>query len=417
MTGRPYGNVPVTSAKGTDLIRIVPLNPLHLPALILFLASFQASPAAATSARIAALGGRGDFFTDEANVHRWCAVLGEYPGLVTLESGWIDLDPGDGGDGRDRFGPGGGISLGIGPAGTWATVGLSFHDRQSGSDPGSLVPEDGDDAFTAMAARRFGDLLAGLRYRRVGRTWDDPLAGSWNAERRELGAGVRVPLGSAGFLDLAGEIRGLSSDLTSVASPTATPFVLPEDSWGNPGLRARAFLPLGPSSVLVPVLEYAEESGSTFAAEDGALQPATFSARLTRTGLGFNFFPDLDTMLLVSVEYLDARRGGTDWPSEGYPDDPLTLRSYPLTLRSFLMRSGVEWRLAPMVVARAGFGLATQENALGGDRQPLYLGLSGILGDTTLDLAVRNCRTGSGILEAGERSTRLTIVLRHAFQP
>ncbi|MGD9547388.1 MAG: hypothetical protein AB7V45_07510 [Candidatus Krumholzibacteriia bacterium] len=394
-----------------------------IPSFILMAAvcgALTAIPAGATPARIAALGGRGDFFTDEANVHRWCAVLGEYPGLVTLSSGWQGLNSASE-PGEDVFRPGGGFQLGIGPEGRWATAGFFIDGRGTGSDPGSLVPTGNGLAVSGMIAHRWNGVLAALRYRRVSSEQEAAGFGTWTDLHQDIGAGLRLPTPGEGFLDLAGEIRGINRDLSSSVPQEGFPEGNAGDSWDGYGVRVRAFFPVGTLAAVVPVFEYATGTDPRARIDGSTVVPSTDLERLARVGCGLDVFPDLDNMLVLSAEYLDADLTVPNPLDSWYP---VQRRSR----RDFFLRLGMERRLAPWLVARAAAGFdhnLDSEPGAGDDtteRWPLSVGLSTSFGGTTLDVALRRGSPDPDVSVPGasgfpNHATWFMAVLRQEFQP
>lgn len=420
MTRPGYVNFPAKPAKGPVLPR-PHFKPI--PSFLLMAAlcgALTAISAGATPARIAVLGGRGDFFTDEANVHRWCAVLGEYPGLVTLSSGWQGLNSASEA-GEDGFRPGGGIQLGIGPEGRWATAGVFLDGREPGSDPGSPVPTGNGPAVSGMIAHRWNGVLAGLRYRRVRTEQEVAGFGTWTDLRQEIGAGLRLPAPGEGFLDLAGEIRGIDRDLSSSVPQEGFPEGNAGDSWDGYRVRGRAFFPVGTLAAVVPVFEYAKGPGPRARVDGSPVVPSTDIERLSRVGCGLDVFPDLDNMLVLSAEYLHADLTIPNPLDSWYP---VQRRSR----RAFFLRLGLERRLAPWLVARAAAGfdhILDSGSGAGEDtteRWPLSLGLSTSFGGTTLDVALRRGSPDPDVSVPGSsgfpnHATWFMAVLRHEFQP
>ncbi len=388
---------------------------------LLGLALLAAVPAAATTARIAALGGRPDFFTDDAETRRWCAALADYPDLVTIDSGRFD----PGGGYHDQWGslvsgPGVGLNADLGAAGRRGTVGLLLTARRQDADPGSLNNNDLAGYAGVIYARRFGSTTVALGYGRAGDTTTQAggsTGGVLKTTRTDLGGGLRMDLGPKVMLDLGGELRGISQ---SSSSPVPGAPVGNQDSWRSFGLRGRAFVQLGQRVALVPVAEYIHEKFHLLQDVEGSLDNAPLDRELVHLGLGLDFFPDPDNMLVCSGEWLT----GSDNARYTLPADS---PAGQLIDQAVVFRLAFETRLNPWLTARAATGLETvtrdsPSGNLDADHVPLSLGLSLSVLRMTLDLAVSD-RLPQTITRLAivspedEDSTWVTVDFRYGFGP
>ena len=397
------------------LRRIWSRSPGFLGAELLGLALLAAVPSAATTARIAALGGRQDFFTDDAETRRWCAALADYPGLLTIDSGRFDL----GGGYHDQWGflvsgPGVELNADLDAAGRWGTVGFLLTARQQDADPGSLYDKDLSGYVGGIYARRFGSATAAVRYGRASDT-TDRTGGVLKTTRTDLGCGLRMDLGQKVMLDLGGELRGISQSSTS---PVPGDAVGNQDSWRSFGLRGRAFVQLGERVALVPVAEYIHEKFHLLEDVEGSLDNPPLDRDLVHLGLALDFFPDPDKMLVCSGEWL----AGSDNARITLPADS---PGGQLIDQAVVFRLAFETRLHPLLTARAAVGLetVTRDSPTGNqdtDHVPLSIGLSLSVARMTLDLAVSD-RLPQTITRLAivspedEDSTWLTVDFRYGF--
>ncbi len=396
-------------------------NSRLLSGCLLVLALLAAASASATNARIAALGGRADFFTDDAEVNRWCGALPDYADLVTLEAGNFDL----GGGYHDQWGalvsgPGVGIHADLGGSGRWGTAGFFLHARQQDTDPGSLHQDDLTGGIGLVYARRFGGAAAALRYDRATRTTDlagGAPAGDFETTATSLGGGLRMDLGRNIMLDLGGEVRGISQN---PEGPVGGGAGKNQDSWRSFALRGRAFIQLDPRLAAVPLAEYIHEDFPLMQARGGVPVVAAIDRELVHLGLGLDFFPDPDNMLVCSGEWFYASDNArTTLPA----DSP----GGQLIDQAVVLRLAFERRLNPWLTARAATGLetVTRDSPTGNqdtDHVPLSLGLSLYAPRMALDVAVSDrlpqTVTRLALVSPGdEDSTWLTINFRYGFKP
>ena len=391
--------------------------------LILGLALTTTVPAAATTARITALGGCGDYFTDEANVQRWCAVLAEFPDLVIIESGRFDLTAGyDDHWGQARSGPGGGVHAALDRTGACGTAGLFVHGREIDADTGSLLAAGRQGSVTGIYARRFGKRLAGVRIGRVDGDVGTVEGLDRFSTRTDLGFGLRLPVGGRTVLDVAGDLRRTTQDPPASFPEDSYDTLNDLDSWNNLGLRLRAFIRLGERTALVPLAEYVRAEGPGFAIDTPYPLLTERQADLRRVGIGLNHFPDLDNFLFLSLEYLEGESSvsvaetGMATQIDEYSDTPLVS-----------LRMAYETRVNPWLTGRASVGydhwsLSGRTNLGQNDHIPMSMGLSVYAARVALDLALSDRRPGPldrrlVSEDPDESSTWLTITLRYGFSP
>ena len=265
----------------------------------------------ATTARLYSLGG-GDFIEDAHNVQRWYGSLGDYPNLLTLESGHFTLPEGwHDSDAHRVSGPGLGLHLALDKKRSWGTIGFFLSGQGDDLDPGSANRDGLGTTWSAMWTRRLGPVQPTLMVRHGQDTGEDiiPAPGSaslersWDRSRTEYGLGVRWDLSEGAYLDLAGELRE-HHEQTNVADPDFTVTGPAVSSTGSVGLRSRAFVRLTPSLALVPLVEYLHEDRPTFAFSPFAT--TGLNARLLKIGTGLNWYPDADHFLVLSLDYING---------------------------------------------------------------------------------------------------------------
>ncbi len=386
-------------------------------------AFFLPAIATATTARTTALGGRSDFFTDDANTRRWCAVVGDYPDLATLESGHFDLGGGYHNQwGAIVSGPGVRLHAKLDAAGRRGTLGFFLNGRQDDMDPGSLHHSRLAGSLEGIYARRCGPATLALQYRRASSTTDladlgGPSTGVLKATRSDLGGGLRMNLGSRAMLDLAGELRGISQDVPAALANIADGAL---DGWGSFDLRGRAFIGLGDRIALVPVAEYIHEHFRLVQDFADGMNSSNIDRELVHLGLGLNFFANLDNMLVLSGEFM----GAGDNAREGLPADS---PGGQLIDQAIVLRLAFESRLNPWLTARGSAGLQTvtidsPTGNLDADHVPLAVGLSAYAAHLALDVAVSD-RLPSTLTNLAlapvedEDSTWLIVNLRYEFRP
>ncbi len=377
-----------------------------------------AFPALATTARIAALGGRSDFFTDDANTYRWSSIVADYPDLVIIDTGRFDLSSGYHDTwGTTRSGPGVGLHAALDPKHRWGTLGIFLHGQESAVDPGSLHNSNLTGIISGIYAHRLGSLTAALHFRHARDTRGFPAhlgldSQSVTTTRNDLGAGVRWSPGHNILLDLDGEVRGVNQDFPAQTS------AYPEgdfDSWDSFNLRTRAFIGINDRLALVALAEHISDNVTLITSGDEGLAPFPVDRTLVHLGMGLNFFPDPDNMLVLSSEFLTA----TD--NAGY-DEPFANPAGQLIDHALVLRLAFETRLNPWLTARASAGLETISSGnIDTDHIPLAMGLSAYAARIALDLAVsdRLPRTISRLAlseEVDESATWLTVNLRYAFR-
>lgn len=406
------------------LSRTQPRRLLRLLAVITLGALGAVGSAHATTARVAALGSRSDFFTDETETRRWFAGVADYGSLLGVTSGCFSPDAGyHDNQGALVSGPGIRLHVDLDRPGRWGTVGLTATARYADNDPGSLYQRDLDGALAATYARTFGHLTAAVTYGQASGTLAPFTTGeeipgdAWSITRRRLGGGLRADLGTRAVLDVAGELRGIRQRPSAYL---ANPGPADSRSWGGVGLRSRAFIDLGHHLILVPLVEFIHEDFFLVGdfAQDAAL--AKIDRDLAHIGLGLNSFLSPDRMVVLSVEWLT----GTDNARTGQPADS---PGGQLIDQATVVRLAGEQRLSPLLSARASAGWQTvgYDTTLGNrseDHAQLSAGLSVAALRTALDLAVSNrppvTLTSLALVNPDEKAaTWLTVSLRFGFGP
>jgi len=381
------------------------------------------APAGATSSRIQAMGGRGGYFEDDFNVLRWYGSLPEYGNQAVLELGRTNFAANDS-LGIDHInGQAGGAHISFDSAGKWGTAAVYFRDESAGG----LTPGG---AFTGLYAIGRGPVAVGLYYR--GTSFErtaapsDPVGMSTSEYLNTWGLGIRIDIAAGVYCDVAGEI--MNADFQATETGDSAPLVENDgsDSWGA---RTRFFIRLSEKVACVPLFDYAKEVRSTFSPL--LLDAADVDARLTRVGLGFNFLPDGDNLLVFDGEYRNGRRhlAGAGSAAARYAD---SCRKFT----SLHARVGVESRLLAWLTLRAGVEYRRtdadqrlQPAPPGGDDQishevhvdvPLNLGLGLHFGNFDADLVLNDRAPFSfGYLLTGteqkETTTFTAITLKYSW--
>ncbi len=329
-----------------------------VPAVVIALGVLFPGSGLATTGRIQALGGNGAFFEDEANILRWYGSLGDYPDLAVLESGGFSLDWGYHNENMELLsGPGGGVHRSLGQDGRWGTAALYFHPRDTDSDPGSLERSDLENTITAMYSRSVRGVLATLVIRRgtfsqtdqyVGRPYFLPNSMVRDHRRTDIGGGVRWDLTDAAYVDLAGEFRDTRID-ESFSSPVDSTYDAERVSSTTFNLRSRVFLKVGARSALIPMAEIILANSPLPVSDLGIIQ--SVEGHLLRLGCGWNYFPDTDKLLLMSMEY---RRGKSEFNSRNNVAYPY-FNSWAEEWSSFNTSIGVETRFLSWLTLRGSF--------------------------------------------------------------
>ena len=327
-------------------------------------------PAEATISRVGSLGGGGDFFEDDSNVLRWYGSLTDYPNEAVLESGNFTLEKGYWHSATERnSGPGFGTHFSLGQNGRFGTAAFFYHGQDEDRTT-ALQKDHLRNNLSFLYAQDFGSVSAAITYRHGSLTTDE------HDSTRELsidtfGTGVRLDLSPSAYLDVAGEIRRVHE------VRNWDPDFQENDDDGLYALRARAFTALSPRLALVPLAEYIHEDRQS----DGFPVARTVNYRLKRAGLGLNFYPDTDHLLLLSAEYSN-HQDTEDWSV-------------------FILQGGFEARMFSWLTTRGSIGwvnyqLDTEINpgAIADDdndpEEPLLrvnLGASIHLGPADLDIA------------------------------
>ena len=361
-------------------------------------ASVWAAVASAGAPRLLALGGDGTYLEDTRGVLRWYGSLVDHPNLVTLESGLFDgygyYSP------FHHFrmsGPTLGVHVALGGERPAAVVGLWLAESGNDTEPGTLVEDRLETTGTILVAHDFGGVSGGVIWRHGSAEENGDfyaLSGYGTAARDvtrdDLGLGVRIDLGSDAYLDLAGEWRGVT--VRSVRTPDGGSPVDSGDleSSTNGALRARAFVALNPTMVLVPAAEYTREDRPVASA---AGMSELVDGWVVRLGCGFMWLPDPDRMVLLTADF---RKRDSDHRYEAPDYDRLVRIDSPV----FAVRAATEMRAGAFWSLRAALGFEWSERTTtelldGGVStrdsdflMPMSLGLALHAGRWDLDLGV-----------------------------
>jgi len=291
-------------------------------AVALALGFLAALPAQATTARIHALGGDGDLFEDAAGITRWYGSLADYPDHLVLDSGSFNIPDGYWMFASEKInGPAAGLVRHLDEAGRWGTVGLFWRDLDTDHD---LFLENNRlrENLQALYGRRLGPVDATLSYGHGNwRVHDGAEVRDYSAHT--FGLGARLDLSTTAYLDVAWDLRRTSRRDEG------------DESIHN--LRGRAFVGVTERTILVPLAEWIrEERVHPFSA---VIDPQPADHRLTRLGVGLNFLPDTDHLLLLGLLYEDGRRH---------------YAGYHEAWDAWLLRSGFESRISSWLTVRGG---------------------------------------------------------------
>lgn len=385
------------------------------------------TPLLATTARVYSLGG-GEFIEDAHNVQRWYGSLGDYPNLLTLESGHFNLPDGWHANGGQRVsGPGGRLHLKLDEAERWGTVALFLNGQGDDVDPGSLNRDGMGTTWAAMWTRKFGSIQPTLMFRH-GSDNDESSVNeqvaaapvrSWDRSRTEYGLGLRWDLSAGAYLDLAGELRE-HHEQTTVADEFLTVPGPEFTSSSSFGLRSRAFVRLTPSLALVPLVEFLHEDRPT--ASPSPIVATGLQGQLLKIGTGLNWYPDPDHFMIVGMDYI---HGDVDYVETPLDSDPVTVDTRRWD--SFSITMGFESRFQYWLTFRGSI----RYEPVNLDQVPgttpedfatfmVNLGAAAQLGDYDLDLAITDQEPRSvagyyGNSLQGNTGTWLTMSLRRSW--
>jgi len=253
--------------------------------------------AEATRSRVIALGGTPDYLTDEVNVLRWYASLLDHGDLVVLETGDFDFAAEESPWYDSLRNQGGGIHLSLDPEGRLGTFAAAFAANLAGGDPCNSI--------TVLYGKQIGPVDVGTCYRSdLSLTSTDTHETFWT-DRSEflhnIGLGVSLPIRHNLRAELAGEI--MNAQFTYRDNQRLID-IGEVSSWASYGLRTRVFFQLSQKITLVPVLDYFRDDRTTYTTilEDVALR----DARQLRVGLGGQFRPSANNLILLSTAYRDG---------------------------------------------------------------------------------------------------------------
>jgi hypothetical protein len=307
--------------------------------LLVTIAVGALSPAFATTSRLRSLGGQADYLEDDANVLRWYGSLVDYPQRAVLELGSWSHDAGGSLPGRVTN-QGGGLHAQFDPDQTWGVGAVYF-----GED---LPAPDGGGWINLLAARRFGKVAVGGSFRAS--SFSDAasnhvsgwLDGSSNFVH-DFGLGIRWDLSDGLYLDLAGNRKHVSIDYYD-----SEHFIAYDGAhgWDSFGLRGRLFHGLTDQVAAVYRLDWVRDV--RLLVDPDLADLAKQDADNLAAGVGLNYLPDPDNLLVLSVDYRrleDIRRARNPFYA-----------AFERSVRDWWrldVRCGLESRLLPWLTLRA----------------------------------------------------------------
>lgn len=404
----PAANPPAASRSPSVALALV-LAALLLP-----------SPAPATPARQAALGGV-DGIEDDASVFRWPGAARDHAGRVWVDSGAVDPREGWTADGAlPRTGPS--LALAWDGGRGW-TTGFAAHVRAADADHVGLHRDGPGASFTWLLARAVGGVDLGATWRSAWGGWssDADARDEFEHRRDDLGLGARLDLSPRAYLDLAGDVRRQVNRLQGPGDPPAWDAgeSASARSWSA---RARLFVELRPTAVLALVAERLREDFTGPVAGEAWERDAALAQdnRLTRLEATLCRLPDPDRLLAATLSWTRAvtashlLAGATGPVGDG-------------DVRALGLRLSAEQRLNWWLSLRATVGATDLTHGRAPDggagrpsERPLdaAAGLGLHLGDWGADLAVGNTRLPTPwrwLAGAPDREPWLRATLHHDF--
>ncbi|MFO7609478.1 MAG: hypothetical protein R6X35_09825 [Candidatus Krumholzibacteriia bacterium] len=315
-------------------------------ALLAVGAVLAATPAAAATARLAALGGNADYVADERAVLRWYAAGVDHHGLAVFELGRFDTGGGGQPWSSRIAAQSGGVHARLGRHGRFGTAAAWFHTDAVQAAPSGIHAAYPGGSFSLAWARTWGawDLGLGFRGTTSGRYEFDeasPVVGREDY-RHDWGLGARRSLGDRLALEVAGEIRnvmfGLRDDDRQIRA---------EDSGSRSyGLRARLRWAVSPEVTLMPLVDYTRDIHLVYAPALGDV--ATQDAWQLRAGAGCTVARPGGDRLVFSAEYRHAREDQDGLGSLYRDYDRLRRRWWAIHVRA-----GAESAVLPWLTVRA----------------------------------------------------------------
>jgi hypothetical protein len=301
----------------------------RIPLLICAICCF-AWQAYATSSRVASMGGGDDYFEDVNNVLRWYGSLASYGGTALFEFG----DAGDYGSSRYRRAAA--VIAELGNNGSLGTGGLF------------LFGEDPQDVLRLAWGKEFGNLQLGCQWRLSFDSWEIrnyALYDFFDYEyiEQSFGVGGRYELGERTYLDAAVDIDQTWNVIESMDTGDRFESGYDADTYSA---RARLFHGVSERTVIVPMLEFVRHLNMYYDRNRDDYYDQDH--RKYRVGLGWNYMPDVDTMLVgsISYRYFDIARR--------YPRLGVGPSFYHMTENHYTLRFGLERRTASWLTLRAG---------------------------------------------------------------
>ena len=315
-----------------------------------------ATPVLATTPRVTALGGAGDYLEDDSGYLRWFGALGDYGNAATVDFGHFNIYKGY----HDLFentlsGPGIRVRQHLGQGlGTDLGTLAVFWQRQDTDLPlSTLFRIERKNTYGFTYARRVGPVQLGINGQNcpgdyLVRHDVSPFPAfdiQYLDHRRSWGLGARMDLSPSAYLDVALRTEKISVEtaLTSEHQSTSREF----DGLWSTNLRSRLFLRLGESTALVPLLEYLHEQRpsaaramTTFGNLDGVM---------VRLGCGLNHFPDVDHAYFVTFEWENV-------DSSFLTPSIYGTREFEMDWNAFRLQVGSETRTLPWLTLRSSVG-------------------------------------------------------------
>lgn len=290
--------------------------------------------ALASESRIQAMGAAGDYMEDSRNTLQWYGTIPAYGDILCLELGTLAQETGSSRLRDSSLG----LNLDLGDKGRLGTAGFNLTGSNDANPQGSSAGLH----WGIGHHHQFGMMV---RFRDAEAASEREPGGYRNLRVERdltLGAGLRLDLGELTYLDFAGDLTGTDRKLVDDG------WLILDDqgNYNTWSCRMRVFRSLGTRLAVVPYWSVTDR-------EQGWLDPqGAFSAALLerdrRVGLGLNYFPDADSMILIAVEYGDI--SGSLTPTFSIlPHSVLTWNS-----ESYTFVIGLESRLRSWVSFRAG---------------------------------------------------------------
>jgi hypothetical protein len=265
--------------------------------------------AQATTPRVHALGGAGDYFEDDSGTLRWYGSLGDYDNAVTLDFGHFNIYQGYHNDQDNTFsGPSLSVRQSLGPR--WGMFAATWNAIDDDVPSPSLYRDFREESFSLMYGRRVGTVQLGLVYQKSPEQERREVGLVTQSERQLWGLGARFDVSPRAYVDLAAELRTNREFFQAQYYPYAPPPLDMESDTGI-NLRVRMFMKLGERTALVPQVEYLREDRP--ALQRGILEPQKVDGHAFRLGCGLNVFSDTDRFFFVAADWIHGKTDFQYW--------------------------------------------------------------------------------------------------------